>query len=418
MSASVWVEGNAIGLLENGEEFYPRVFDAIAAATREVLIETFILFEDEVGMQLHAALVAAGARGLAIDLTVDGWGSVDLSQSFVDTLAAVGARVHRVDHQERIFGVRPNLFRRMHRKLVVIDQSLGFIGGINYSVDHLRASGPESKQDYAVEVRGPVVADMHRFMRAALLPSRRAWRRLWNWKRRPTPPTAPTPEPAGSARAMLVTRDNHRRRNDIERHYMAAIRSARQRLIIANAYFLPGFRLLRQLAKAARRGVEVDLILQGKPDMPIAVWGATSLYGYLAKAGVRVHEYRERPLHGKVAVMDGQWATVGSSNLDPFSLSLNLEANLMILDAGFNEILAARLHDLIETRCQQVETARVSHTVLRAAASVLLFHFLRWLPRLIGSLPSYRPKIERAVPQVVSRPSSTDETPELGIPPP
>lgn len=406
MSAGPWVAGNAVELLENGEEYFPRVFEAIRAAKQEVLIETFILFEDEVGMQLHAAMMAAAARGVEIDLTVDGWGSCDLGETFIGPLTDAGVRVHRVDHQPRILGFRTNMFRRMHRKMVVIDQSLGFIGGINYSVDHLVCRGPNCKQDYAVQVRGPIVAHMHRFMRAALGQPPRPLRRLWNWARhRRAEPLAVGAE-AGNARAMLVTRDNNRHRDDIERHYRAAIQTARHRLILANAYFLPGFRLLRQLAKAARRGVEVDLILQGKPDMPMAVWGSTAVYAYLIRAGVRVHEYRDRPLHGKVAIMDEQWATVGSSNLDPFSLSLNLEANLMILDSDFNRVLSERLLGLIHHSCCRVADSRARLTLLRGLASALLLQLLRWFPRVLESLPSHSPSVEQAAPLSTMDPTS------------
>ncbi|MGQ0622302.1 MAG: cardiolipin synthase ClsB [Panacagrimonas sp.] len=428
MSTIKWVEGNAIALLENGEEFFPRVFEAIGAAQQEVLIETFILFEDPVGMELQAALIAAAGRGVAVDITVDGWGSCDLSEAYIGTLAAAGVRLHRADHQRRIFGFRPHFFRRLHRKLVVIDRSTGFIGGINYSEDHLVGSGPMSKQDYAAEVHGPVVDHMYRFMRAALGRQRRPVRlrtangaepqpglvrRLWTWARPfslPTPPSAP----AGPARAIFVWRDNRRHRNDIERHYRAAIRSARQRLIIANAYFLPGFRLLRQLAQAARRGVTVDLILQGKPDMPMAVLGSTYVYAYLIAAGVRVHEYRDRPLHGKVAVMDDQWSTIGSSNLDPFSLSLNLEANLVVMDAAFNQTLRERLQGLLDHSCHQVKDAPVRHTLLRGLASVVIFHLLRWFPRLFETLPAHSPSIRPAH----AEPTSTVAVSgEVGAPP-
>lgn len=429
MSASTWVSGNAIRLLENGEQFFPRVFEAIDSATTEVMIETFILFEDEVGLELQARLIAAAQRGVSIDISVDGWGSCDLSADYIEKLAAVGARLHRVDHQERIFGLRPHLFRRMHRKLVVIDQRTGFIGGINYSVDHLLRFGPMSKQDYAVEVRGPIVDHMHRFMRRALGRRRPADRiagqanpgrigAAWNWLQQSWQrPAADSAVSAGNARMILVTRDNNRHRDDIERHYRAAIRSARQRLILANAYFLPGYRLLRQLAKAARRGVSVDLILQGKPDMPMAVWGSTAVYAYLIRAGVRVHEYRDRPLHGKVAVMDDQWSTVGSSNLDPFSLSLNLEANLMVMDADFNRELGDRLQVLMHKSCRQVADSRLRYTLLRGLGSVLLFHALRWFPRLLRSLPSHTPKVEQATPESSTAPRKpTDCANEAGVP--
>lgn len=397
MRSAPWVEGNAVRLLENGEEFFPRVFEAIARAQHEVLIETFILFEDKVGMALQAVLRDAADRGVQIDMTVDGWGSCDLSEAFISTLAEHGARVHRVDHQRRIFGFRSNLFRRLHRKLVVIDGCLGFIGGINFAEDHLTSGRPKSKQDYAAEVQGPIVAHMHRFMLTALgrppapMPAARWWQRLLG-RGAPGVPAAH----AGSARAMLVWRDNNRHRDDIERHYRAAIRAARERVVLANAYFLPGLRLLRQIAHAARRGVQVDLIVQGRPDMAMAVWGSTAVYAYLIRAGVRIHEFCERPLHGKVALMDHEWATIGSSNLDPFSLALNLEANLFLLDAGFNAELSRRLEGLIQHSCREVVASRARLTLISGLFATLLFHCLRWFPRMGQALPPHVPRVEQA----------------------
>lgn len=415
MKTAPWVEGNSVRLLENGEAYFPRVFDAIRTARREVLIETFILFEDEVGMELHAALIDAATRGVSIDITVDGWGSCDLSEPFITALNGAGVRLHRFDHHPRIFGIRPHLFRRMHRKMVLIDQRIGFIGGINYAFNHLRRSGPDSKQDYAAEVQGPIVDEMYRFMQSALGRPLPLWRRILRRAQRHKPPPAAVRPRAGKARALLVTRDNNRHRNDIERHYCAAIRSAQQRVIIANAYFLPGFHLLRQLAGAARRGVAVDLVLQGKPDMAIAVWGSTALYAYLMRAGVRVHEYCERPLHGKIAIMDEEWATVGSSNLDPFSLSLNLEANLVVLDADFNREVGDHLLDVIQTRCRRVPDSRARFTLLRGLLSIALFHLLRWFPRYLAALPAHEPRVEQASLQDVATQAirAGSSTPEI-----
>lgn len=395
-----WTDGNAFDLLVNGEGFFPRVFERIAQARREVVIETFILFEDTVGRQLHAALVDAARRGVQVDLTIDGWGSPDLSETFVRTLCDAGVRLHVFDPGPRPFGWRPKVLRRMHRKIVVIDGEVGFIGGINYSVDHLLQDGPESKQDYAVEVRGPIVGELHRFVHATLAAGSRhsPYRGWWRWRRQVRPPSESLPQ-AGSARAVLVTRDNGLHTNDIERHYRIAIRGARERIVIANAYFFPGYRLIRDLRRAARRGVDVRLILQGMPDMPIVRVGASALYGHLAKAGVRIYEYCERPLHAKVALADRQWATVGSSNLDPLSLSLNLEANLVVRDPGFNGVLHAELDRLMCESCCRIDTEQLQAraglgAVLRSA---IAFHLVRLWPRMAGWLPRHRPQLAPAL---------------------
>lgn len=394
-----WIEGNDIRLLENGEEFFPRVFACIANAKREVVVETFILFDDKVGLQLHEALLAAAWRGVQVDVTIDGFGSDGLSEQFIDSLTEAGVRLHVFDPGKRLFGKRFNVLRRMHRKIVVIDGSVAFVGGINYSADHLADYGPEAKQDYAIEIRGPLVAEIHRFTHAALAQGQRYQRARQWWRRRKHLRASPGALPrVGTAAAMFVVRDNTEHMSDIERHYRIAIRAARHRIVIANAYFFPGYRLIRELRRAAGRGVDVRLILQGEPDMAIVKTAASMLYHHLLAAGVRIFEYRVRPLHGKVALMDDEWATVGSSNLDPLSLALNLEANVIIRDRGFNQELHERLESLMRDSCHQIEREAVGE--LRGwqlVRSFLAYHFTRMYPGWAQWLPRHVPKLRPAV---------------------
>ncbi|WPB57022.1 cardiolipin synthase ClsB [Xylophilus sp. GOD-11R] len=389
-----WIAGNDFQLLENGEQFFPRVFDAIAQAKREVVLETFILFEDKVGLALHAALLGAAKRGVKVDVMVDGFGSPDLSREFLESLTSAGVRFRVYDPGHRVFGKRVGWLRRMHRKIVVVDGERAFVGGINYSADHLGDFGPEAKQDYSVEITGPIVGHIHRFALHAIAVGGQGRRWL---RRRVAAVQSHAIAPTGSADAFFVTRDNHRHTNDIERQYRAAIRSARQRVVIANAYFFPGYRLIQEMRRAAKRGVKVDLILQGQPDMPIVKIAASMLYHHLLHAGVRIYEYCDRPLHGKVALMDDNWSTVGSSNLDPLSLSLNLEANVVIRDHAFNENLFAKLSTLMEHSCKKVNASDLAGewSVWRLVRSFFVFHFLRWYPIAATWLPNPR---KRALP--------------------
>lgn len=402
-----WISGNQVNLLENGEAFFPRVFDCIAAAKREVLLETFILFEDKVGRALHAALLAAAKRGVRIDMTVDGYGSPDLSPNFVRSLNDAGVRIHVFDPAPRLWGMRTNVFRRMHRKIVAIDAERAFVGGINYSADHLADYGPGAKQDYAVEVEGPLAQHIRGFAVRTLRASRpsvlsRARRALDGkpmadelLERYPAL-TEPARQ-AGHMAAMLVVRDNTHHRNDIERHYRIAIRASRERVVIANAYFFPGYRLLRDMRRAARRGVDVQLILQGAPDMPIVKTAANLLYHHLLISGVRIYEYVERPLHGKVATSDSEWATVGSSNLDPLSLSLNLEANVIVRDQTFNAQLRERLDHLIAHKCRRILAEDLDESNgWRVVRSFFVFHILRRYPAWAGWLPAHTPQLTPA----------------------
>ena len=393
-----WVPGNDVRLVENGEEFFPRVFDCIANARHEVIIETFILFEDEVGLALQAALIDAAQRGVRVDLMVDGFGSHDLSDDYVLCLTRAGVKLRVFDPgiRFRLLGQRLNMIRRMHRKIIVVDGELAFVGGINFSHDHLRSFGPRGKQDYAVEVCGPVVAQIHRFVlrEIALGQHEPGWLRR---RVREHETLAAPGRIRGSADVVFVSRDNRRHPEDIERHYREAIRSARHRIVIANAYFFPGYRLIKEMRHAARRGVDVRLILQGEPDMPIVKTAASMLYHHLLHAGVQIYEYCERPLHGKVALVDDAWSTVGSSNLDPLSLSLNLEANVIVRDWNFNRILAGRLDRLMRESCRKIDAADLTEwSAWRLVRSFFIFHFLRWYPRWAAWLPRHAPSLQPA----------------------
>jgi cardiolipin synthase len=146
--------------------------------------------------------------------------------------------------------------------------------------------------------------------------------------------------------------------------------------------------------------VEVNLILQGEPDMPIVKVGASMLYHHLLHAGVRIHEYCRRPLHGKVALVDDRWSTVGSSNLDPLSLSLNLEANVIVRDAAFTAQLGERLEHLMQHECKKIDVAELSEwSAWRLVRSFFVFHLLRWYPSWVGWLPRHAPRLHPLVGQ-------------------
>lgn len=382
-----WLEGNRFTLLENGEEYFPAVLCEIAAAQRDIVIETFILFDDAVGRPLQQALIEAGRRGVSIDLTVDGYGSPDLSDEFLEPLVTAGVRLHIFDPRPRLFGRRVNIFRRLHRKIVAVDGRVAFVGGINFSVDHLLSFGPRAKQDYAVRIEGPLATEVHAFASAQVgkHSSPPWWRREIRWPRR---------RQAGAGEALLVWRDNDAHRDDIERHYRSAIRAAQREVIIANAYFFPGYRLLKQLRHAARRGVVVKLILQGQPDMEFVKFWAGLLYPPLLNSGVQIYEYMTRPLHAKIAVIDGHWCTIGSSNLDPLSLALNLEANIIVRDPGFAAKIDGKLRALLQ-ESRRVDAKNVpTRNRWRSLASTLGYHATRYFPVLAPWLPVRQPIVK------------------------
>ncbi len=405
-----WIGGNRVDLLENGDTYLPAVYEAIDAARHEIVIETFILFDDPVGRDMQQHLIDAGRRGVEVDLTVDGFGSPDLSDAFISALTDAGVRMHVYEPIPIVRQLNP--LRRLHRKIIVVDGRIAFVGGINLSEDHLESFGDKAKQDYAVRIEGAVVERIHSFVREALAPVRRQLK-VGHFLRRAllaprigpddqcstSPVGASTLQTAqGNATVAFVIRDNHDHRTDIERAYRMAIRAARDTVLIANAYFFPGYRLLRDLRRAASRGVQVDLILQNNPDVPIARVAGRMLYESLIKDGVTIHEYCRREMHGKVAVVDGVWSTVGSSNLDPLSLSLNLEANVLIRDAEFAATLHRRLRYLIEHDCERTKLDGPPRlTMWRYLLGWFAYHVSRGYPRWLSALPHFGLRIRSFV---------------------
>jgi cardiolipin synthase len=384
--ATEYLAGNRLTLLDSGNEYFPALLAAIEAASREIFLESYIYADDEIGHEVTGALCRAAARGVMVNVIVDGFGGRNFAGDFLPRLLAANVRAMLYRPELSRFRLRRHRLRRLHRKLVVIDARLAFVGGINIVDDNNAPEEMRPRYDYAVLVEGPVVRQVHH-----------AVRRMWeivawvNLKRRfrLAASEAPRYEPVGTQVATFLIRDNIRHRNDILHAYIEAIEAAREEILIANAYFLPGFRFGRALQLAAKRGVRITILLQGKTDHPLLRFATQALYSLALEQGMRIFEYEKSFMHAKVAVIDGEWATVGSSNIDPFSLLLAKEANLVVRDRDFAgqlraSIQAAMLDGARETRREDLIS--------------LPWHsrFLRWLSygvvRALVGVTGYGPK--------------------------
>jgi cardiolipin synthase len=341
--------GNRIALLVNGDAYFPELLAAIDGARRSVHLETYIFADDRIGDRMLAALSAAAARGVEVRVLVDGFGGGDHARRMQGELAIHGAAV-RIFRPERWWRMERKLLRRLHRKLAVIDERIAFVGGINILDDFTevpaRDGGGAPRFDFAVRCEGPLVSAVAQAMR-------RLWWTVGLTQSRPgalappREPVVPQPRFADGVAASLLLRDNLANRHAIERAYLAAIESARAEILIANAYFLPGRRFRAALRAAAARSVRVRLLLQGRAEYLVQHHAQRALYGDLLGAGIEIHEYQPSYLHAKVAVVDEHWATVGSSNIDPYSLLLAREANVAVHDARFAGDLRAVLERAI-----------------------------------------------------------------------
>lgn len=333
---------NEVDLLHCGAEFFPALLSAIDGATRDVYLETYIFALDRTGNAVRDALARAVARGVAVHVVTDWLGtghatSVRLKEQF----RAAGVQ-HRVFNAWFRRGIA-----RTHRKICVVDGEVAFLGGLNINYDWVSDDGfntplPAPRWDFAAKLRGPLADLIYRDAQAQWLylnglHLRHRLERLLQSRR------FRLPESGGRVLAALVLRDNLRNRYTIQRSYLKALGSARRSALLANPYFAPNRKLRDGLAAAARRGVDVTLLL-GVGQFRIQDAVAHSFYPKLLKSGVRVVEYRKTQLHGKVAVIDDEWATVGSSNWDGLSLFVNHEANLVVKDHA----LARELREQIE----------------------------------------------------------------------
>ncbi|HMV18612.1 MAG TPA: cardiolipin synthase ClsB [Rhodocyclaceae bacterium] len=339
-----WLPGNALTLLENGAEFFPALQAAIDTACHEVYLETYIFADDVTGRAIAAALARAAARGVTVRLLVDGFGGREFVERLRDDLIARGVHVLIYRRDISPFAIRRRRLRRLHRKLAVIDGRVAFVGGINILSDLSEPNMAAPRHDYAVRVEGPLLAPIHATVRH--LWELVAWASFRHRHRLPAGP-APCCGTRGDVEAAFLIRDNLRHRRDIEDAYLLGIAAARREIVLANAYFLPGRRFRQALLDAARRGVRITLLIQGLADHPLQQRATRALYGQLLAGGLRIVEYHRSYLHAKVAVVDERWATVGSSNIDPFSLLLAREANVVIRDAAFATHLRDHLQDAI-----------------------------------------------------------------------
>jgi cardiolipin synthase len=355
-------------LLRSGGALFAALIEAVDRAQHEVLLETYIFDFAGAGADVGHSLTRAAQRGVRVCVVVDGVGTGALPLEWAQRFAEEGVQCRVYSPLAGLGFWLPSRWRRLHRKLCVVDQALAFCGGINILDDFIDPNVPGGLQlprlDYAVSLRGPLVCQVHDAMSQL-------------WSRIEAVRELRSQDIAGALDALrgadqdlklptrgtvqLVLRDNVRHRSQIERAYRKAIGSARHEVLVASAYFFPGLRLRRALVLAARRGVRVRLLLQGKYEYFVPYRASRQLYSKLLAAGVEIYEYHDSVLHAKVAVVDGHWATVGSSNLDPFSLLLAREANVVVRDTTFAQDLQASLSEAMYTGATRVDAHTFAH---------------------------------------------------------
>ena len=394
--------GHAVHLLNGGADFFPVLRGAIDASQTEIRLETYIFNFDATGELVANALIRAAQRGVSVLVMVDGIGTPPLAAQWAKRFEAAGVQWHRFLPLGWIWVLLPLRWRRLHRKLCVVDGIHAFCGGINViddcvDLNYGYLSSP--RFDFAVKVTGPLVKEAHSTLEQFWLHVKLGqqmehlqWKKLGltfkqvlgqNSSESPTQKADRTQDAVWAA---LVLRDNVFHRSSIERTYRKAIGEAREEVLIASAYFLPGRKLRHALIHAAKRGVRVRLLLQGRYEYFIQLHGARMVYGALLDAGVEIYEYTAGYLHAKVAVVDGHWATVGSSNLDPLSMLLAHEANVVLEDTQFAKSLQSSVLLALDQQSQRVDPKVYKQRVWHARfLDMLALGLVRMVLFLMGS---------------------------------
>ena len=358
------VPGNKVELLLDGTEAYDAMFAAIGAAKHHVHMETYIIENDGTGNRFVDALIACRQRGVDVRLIYDGYGSTD-DDDFWNRCREAGIHLHAFNPPDPTRNLKFSRYDvRDHRKILVVDGRIGFTGGINYydayavpntrrwRRRHKRAKkngngtlqGKLAWRDTHVSIEGPAVALLQQIFVAH-------WERLQD-ETLPQDEVFPSLEPAGTECVSFdIGVGGNDTPSEIYTMYLERIDSARRNIWITQAYFVPDDTLLESLVRAAKRGVDVRVIVPSVSDVTVIIHASRHLYGTLLKAGVRIFEYQGAVLHAKTAVIDGDWSTVGSSNMDYLSFMRNHEVNAVITGEAFARRMARMFHaDLARSR--------------------------------------------------------------------
>ena len=316
--------GNRIKTLLNGEQIFPPMLAAIRSASKTITLETYIYWSGEIGEQFSAALIERASDGVHVHVLLDWFGSSHFDDAALERMTAAGVQIER--YHRPGWSNMWRLNQRTHRKILVVDGRIGFIGGAGIADVWLgRADGPEHWRDTHFQVEGPVVAQLQ----AAFTDNWLKIRAEVLFKE----DYFPELESVGSADAQVFKSSPREGSGSVRLMYLLSIAAAREQILLANSYFVPDSQAIEALVNARKRGVRVEIIVPGPiTDVRIVRRASRSRWGKLLEAGVEIYEYQPTMYHCKVMVVDNEWVTAGSTNFDNRSFRLNDEANLNVID--------------------------------------------------------------------------------------
>jgi len=333
-----YLPGNELAFVTGGEPYFTRLLQLINEAQKQIHFQVYIFDEDDTGKLVAEALKNARQRGVEIFLAVDSYGSKELSPAFITDLKDSGINF-------RFFSPLPKRFymlrmgRRLHNKVVVADQEIALVGGINISNKYRGTATEPPWLDFAITVKGPVAAGLARISEQIFREKYRIGSSIRGKK-----PTIPY---SGNVLSRPALNDWFRGKRQIGAGYRAAFRKAQHSITVVASYFLPSRSIRTALKRAARRGVQVNLLLPGISDVPMAKRAIRYLYQEMLEVNIQIYEWDNSILHGKMAVVDNKWVTLGSYNLNHLSQYSSIEMNVEVLDEAFAASVQNHLSTLL-----------------------------------------------------------------------
>lgn len=369
---SRWRAGNHVEILRNGDQTFPAQLAAIAAAQRSISLEIYIFEDDVIGRQFINALCERAKAGVKVRLLYDAVGSFSLPDEQIERMHSAGVETvefHPVAPWRRRFNWR----LRDHRKILVVDDDIAFVGGLNIGKEYAsKAQGGDGWHDMHCSLRGPIVADLSR-----------TFRRNWianGGRDYPAAPRAETlPPTEGASFVRMIDNALAKRRRPIRQAYLAVLYAAQKQVLLKNAYFLPDRKLRRAISRAVKRGVEVAVIVPGNSDVRLVEWAGNYVHRWLTRAGVRILRWPNVMMHAKTAVVDGVWSTIGSYNLDSRSLRYNLEITVEMLDEEIGGEMVRQFKRDALTCEPYDETVWKALPWWKKARAWVAYQFRRWL---------------------------------------
>jgi cardiolipin synthase len=349
-----------VSLVHGGKEYFSLLKGLIGQAKESIYIQTYIFDEDQTGTDIANELKAAAQRGVKVFLLVDGYASGHLSHSFISGLkeAGIGFRMFDPLLKSKYF----YLGRRLHHKVVTVDCIHALVGGMNISNRYNDMPDQPAWLDWAIYTKGDVALWLTYICQQRVKPGslKRMLGRSPNYR-----------EQFINSPIVVNINDWVRGKKEITNSYLNMFRQAADTIMIMSAYFLPNDQFRNELRKAAQRGVKVKLILAGPSDIALAKYAERYLYRWLFTKNIEIYEYQKSILHGKLAVYDNLWATVGSYNVNTVSAYASIELNLAVLDHDFAVKVENTLHAIMQNDCVRITENQIRH-------AGLLKRFLQW----------------------------------------